>query len=62
MNLPFLNADYLTKEMESAGSKSPLIAAVRVFFERLYQYLADETSFIVETTLSGSYINKFSAS
>ena len=58
LGIDFLNADVITKELEDKGIKHALIAAGRVFFSRLNQYILDEESFIVETTLSGSYINK----
>lgn len=35
-----------------------MIAADRLFFERLATYINEKQDFIVETTLSGSYINK----
>jgi len=35
-----------------------MIKAGRIFFQRLHQYLDNGNSFVVETTLSGSYINK----
>ena len=57
-NYTFLNADEITKELEDAGAKNAMIKAGRIFFQRLHQYLADGKSFVVETTLSGTYINK----
>jgi len=57
-NYAFLNADEITKVLEDKGAKNAMIKAGRIFFQRLHQYLADGKSFVVETTLSGSYINK----
>lgn len=54
----FLNADELTKEFELAGESEPLLKAGRRFFQLLEEYLNNAQSFVVETTLSGSYINK----
>ncbi len=54
----FLNADDIAKTLADAGDPSPMIAAGRVFFERLDQVLENQQSIVVETTLSGSYINK----
>ena len=58
IGLPFLNADELTKQLEEAGETQALMKAGRLFFARLNNYLAQHKSFVVETTLSGSYINK----
>lgn len=54
----FLNADDIAKTLADAGDPSPMIAAGRVFFEKLNQALDNQLSIVVETTLSGSYINK----
>jgi len=58
LGLEFLNADLITKQLEEQGNKHALVAAGRIFFARLNQYISNGESFIVETTLSGSYINK----
>ena len=58
IGLPFLNADELTKQLEEAGETQALVKAGRLFFARLNDYLKQRESFVVETTLSGSYINK----
>lgn len=58
LKLDFLNADLLTKEIEDRGESNALIKAGRIFFAKLDQFISNGTSFIVETTLSGSYINK----
>ena len=58
IGLPFLNADELTKQLEEAGEAQALVKAGRLFFARLNDYLTEKQSFVVETTLSGSYINK----
>lgn len=54
----FLNADDIAKTLADAGDPSPMVAAGRVFFERLNQALDNQQSIVVETTLSGTYINK----
>lgn len=54
----FLNADDLTKDFEDKGEKAPLIKAGRVFFRTLNAFIENGESFVVETTMSGSYINK----
>jgi predicted ABC-type ATPase len=53
----FLNADEIEKTLE-AGEKSPLKAG-RIFFQKLNQYIDENKSFIIETTLSGNYLLKF---
>jgi len=58
LGLEFLNADHITKDLENKVVKNALVAAGRIFFERLNNYIINGQSFIVETTLSGSYINK----
>ena len=58
LGLEFLNADLITKQLEDKGVKHALVAAGRIFFSRLDNYIRNSESFIVETTLSGSYINK----
>lgn len=54
----FLNADDIAKKLSDEGEPSPMVAAGRIFFERLNQFLDIRQSIVVETTLSGSYINK----
>lgn len=58
MGFDFLNADDIAKTLADAGDPSPMVAAGRVFFEKLNQALDNQQSIVVETTLSGSYINK----
>lgn len=54
----FLNADEIAKGLEDKNVPNAMIAAGRIFFKRLNDYLANDKSFVVETTLSGTYINK----
>ena len=54
----FLNADIITKNLEEEGQANALIKAGRIFFKRLNNNLLAGNNFVVETTLSGSYINK----
>jgi predicted ABC-type ATPase len=57
----FLNADEIAKELEIQGKKNALIKAGRIFFSRLDRNIRDGANFVVETTLSGTYINKVAA-
>jgi len=54
----FLNADEIAKEIEKEHPNSAFISAGRIFFKRLNDCIENQRSFIVETTLSGTYINK----
>lgn len=54
----FLNADEIAKGLEIQGKKNALIKAGRIFFSRLNQNIVNGVNFVIETTLSGSYINK----
>ncbi len=58
----FLNADEIAKDLENEGTENAMIAAGRIFFQRLNDYLEMDKSFVVETTLSGTYINKVAKS
>ena len=61
LGYPFLNADELTKKLEAQGEANAMLKAGRLFFQQLNAYLQAGQSFVVETTLSGSYINKVAA-
>lgn len=57
-DLPFLNADLLTKQFADAGEAQPLVKAARTFFfTRLDDTLRRGESVCIETTLSGGYIH-----
>ncbi len=58
--LKFLNADEIEKELrESSKDKnSKLLSAGKEFFRRLDSYLKKGESFVLESTLSGSYLQK----
>ena len=54
----FLNADEIAQKLEKEGKSNSLIKAGRIFFARLNGNINENINFVVETTLSGSYINK----
>lgn len=54
----FLNADEIEKELGLPDSNAAKIQAGRVFFERLSDLSNQGKSFILESTLSGSYLIK----
>jgi predicted ABC-type ATPase len=58
IGVPFLNADVIASELASEGVAQPMIAAGRIFFTRLREYLFNQKTFVVETTLSGNYVEK----
>ena len=58
LGFDFLNADEIAKDLEEKGEQNTLIKAGRIFFKKLNENISNGKSFVVETTLSGSYINK----
>lgn len=54
----FLNADEIAKRIENEGYKNVMIKAGRTFFAELNDNLEQKQNLVVETTLSGTYINK----
>lgn len=58
LGFQFLNADEIAKRLEEKGLKQALVKAGRIFFSKLNECIETEVSFVVETTLSGTYINK----
>ncbi|MEZ4958098.1 MAG: zeta toxin family protein [Saprospiraceae bacterium] len=58
LGFDFLNADEIAKGLEEKGEQNALIKAGRIFFKKLNENISFGKSFVVETTLSGTYINK----
>ena len=55
----YLNADEIAKKLELEGDRNALIIkAGRIFFNRIEHCLKQNLNFVVETTLSGTYIQK----
>lgn len=54
----FLNADEITKKIEEKGLENAMIKAGRQFFADLKNSIDNRENIVIETTLSGSYINK----
>lgn len=54
----FLNADEIAKKIEKEGLDNAMIKAGRVFFSELNKSIIGRKNIVIETTLSGSYINK----
>lgn len=58
-NLYFINADEIAKEYDSNNLEKYKIRAGREFFRQINIYLEDKKeSFILETTLSGKYLER----
>ena len=56
--LDFINADEIAKEYDPNDIQKYKITAGKVFFQRVNQSLSQNNSFILETTLSGKYLQK----
>lgn len=54
----FLNADEIAKQIEKEGLDNAMIKAGRIFFANLDRSIKARENIVIETTLSGSYINK----
>jgi len=57
-NLPFLNTDEIAKSINPENPLNVAMAAGKVFFAKLNEYLESEKSVAMETTLSGKYHNR----
>ena len=55
----FINADEIAKELDSKDISKFKIKAGKIFFEELDKNLELNNSFVIETTLSGSYLVKY---
>jgi len=56
--LDFINADEIAKEYDPNDIQKYKITAGKVFFQRVNKKLSEDSSFILETTLSGKYLEK----
>jgi predicted ABC-type ATPase len=55
----FLNADEIAREISPGDPEGSLISAGKIFFQRLDEFVTNEKSFVLESTLSGRYLVKF---
>ncbi len=53
-----LNADDIAKELNPEDMSAASVSAGKVFFQNLREYKARGESVLIESTLSGSYLNK----
>jgi predicted ABC-type ATPase len=56
--LAFVNADEIAKALSPSDLNKKRIEAGKIFLKNIYDYLSKGISFIIETTLSGTYIKK----
>jgi predicted ABC-type ATPase len=56
--LTFLNADEIAKEIDPEDREGGKLKAGRVLFQRLEDLIAKGQSFVIESTLSGLYLQK----
>ena len=56
--LDFINADEIAKEYDPQDIQKYKVTAGKVFFQRVNERLSKSDSFILETTLSGKYLEK----
>ncbi|MDR1761259.1 MAG: zeta toxin family protein [Bacteroidales bacterium] len=56
--MPSLNADDIAKELNPDNMSSVSISAGKIFFTNLQKYKKAGVSLLIESTLSGAYLNK----
>jgi len=56
--LDFINADEIAKEYDPQDLQKYKVTAGKVFFQKVDEKLSNNDSFILETTLSGKYLEK----
>lgn len=55
----FLNADEIAKSISEKDFEKKSISAGKLFFQRLTEAVAQNKSLLIESTLSGRYLQKF---
>ena len=55
-DLKFINADEIAKQFDPNDLQKYKVKAGKKFFEELELSLSEESSFVIETTLSGKYL------
>ncbi len=55
----FLNADEIAKSLSAENPSGKKISAGKLFFKRLNEAIAQNKSLLIESTLSGRYLQKF---
>jgi predicted ABC-type ATPase len=54
----FLNADEIAKSLSAENPGKKKISAGKLFFQRLNEAVAQDKSLLIESTLSGRYLQK----
>lgn len=57
----FLNADEIAKSLSAENPQDKKISAGKLFFQKLNQAVENKKSLLIESTLSGRYLQKFLA-
>ncbi len=55
----FLNADEIAKSLSAENPQAKKISAGKMFFQKLKSAVEDNKSLLIESTLSGRYLQKF---
>lgn len=55
----FLNADEIAKSLSAENPQAKKISAGKLFFQKLKSAVEDNKSLLIESTLSGRYLQKF---
>lgn len=55
----FLNADEIAKSLSAENPQDKKISAGKLFFQKLNQAIENKKSLLIESTLSGRYLQKF---
>lgn len=55
----FLNADEIAKSLSAENPQNKKISAGKLFFQKLKKAVEDNKSLLIESTLSGRYLQKF---
>lgn len=55
----FLNADEIAKSLSAENPQEKKISAGKLFFQKLKKSVEDNKSLLIESTLSGCYLQKF---
>ncbi len=58
-NYEFLNADEIAKSLSAENPSERKISAGKLFFQKLSEAVANNKSLLIESTLSGRYLQKF---
>lgn len=57
-NLEYLNNDEIAKSINPSNPNSKQVTSGKIFFNKIEESFKNQNDFILETTLSGNYINR----